>query len=903
ELPESGEYQLWTYYASAQPRPVNLYFDGRLILEGGLHCNTGGWSSRFLRWFKETPLFAEKGRHVLKLEARGLIPHLYSLAFLSGVNDNLDETPLSYEKVYLQPSPLKLLKDKLRDFGVLVSLFKFYRYISSSRLIDNYLDIVGIFHGTNAFKGPSHVQIDLTNDCNNNCIGCWCNSPLLEEKMLPPEAKRQTMPFGLVQEVLDELAFLGTKEIYFSGGGEPFMHPEIMEVLAYTKRKGFDCCVNTNFTLLNKEKVRQLIDIGVDHLNVSTWAGNPKTYAATHPNKSEETFLEMIENLKFINHTKRKKPHIKLYNVIFNMNYRELKEMIALAKETKSESVEFTLIDTMPGKTDKLLLDAQQIKELQASARQIARYTDSRGYFDGVLLFRFDSFLRRISSASDLSKATYDRNIIDKMPCYIGWCFSRVIPNGDVHACLKAHRIPTGNLFESSFRQIWNGAKQRHFRKKTQVCVKSDPFFRLIGNDPEIKEAGCYKSCDDIGRNTHIHNRIMSLTSPERSVLKLAARLKTSPVTSSESEKRTEDPLIRGIRDGRRAFCGPEQVVIDITNRCNLRCVGCWLYSPHLKNKPDSSFLNQEIDFSKANDLISGLAKLGTKRIRFTGGGEPFLYPKMMELIALAKEKGLITCVTTNFSLLDKQKIDELIRLGLDELAASLWAGNKETYQKLHPASPELLFEKIKENLLYLNRKKKERPFVTLCNVICNLNYDELKEMFDFAVDSQSDAVYFTLIDALEGSDTLLLDAEQRRRALEEAEKACSAWEKLPSSKRPKLDYFDGFIARLKEESACSGDYDRQRINKVPCYVGWTFARIVADGDVSCCCRGVKKPMGNINKQDFKEIWSSPKYNEFRTKAKYLPKTESYFSEIGCLKMCDNLMHNEEMHKRIRPLV
>jgi len=54
--------------------------------------------------------------------------------------------------------------------------------------------------------------------------------------------------------------------------------------------------------------------------------------------------------------------------------------------------------------------------------------------------------------------------------------------------------------------------------------------------------------------------------------------------------------------------------------------------------------------------------------------------------------------------------------------------------------------------------------------------------------------------------------------------------------------------------------------------------------------------MGNINQQNFSEIWHGIKYNEFRAKAKYLPKTDPYFSDIDCLKMCDNMMHNENIH-------
>ncbi len=896
---ETGQYGLWSYYASKDTRPVELYFDGNLIKKRAMSSTTPDWEKKDFRWFEEAGLHILEGEHTLKIYTKGPIPHLHSFALLKGARSNPPRVKkYSFEDIYQYPSSLRLLRDKVKTRGFVNTVFKLFNYIRSGRFAKNYLDMLGIFNGRYAFKGPFHVQIDLTNNCNNNCIGCWCNSPLLEEKTLPPQEKKRTLPFGLVKELLDELSQMGTKEIYFSGGGEPFMHPEIMSILTYAKKKGFNCYVNTNFTLLNKENIRRLIDLGVEHLTVSTWSATGKTYALTHPNKNKETFKQIKENLIFLNRSKIQTPYIKLYNVIFNLNYHELKDMVYLAQETGSESVEFTLIDIVPGKTDKLILNSDQIKRLQNDAQQIAECIDRRGYLDGVLLFRFDSFLRRICSSLDLSKATYDRNIINKIPCYIGWCFSRIMPNGDVNACLKAHRIPTGNLYQQSFSHIWNDERQQYFRKKTLVYEKKDPFFYLIGNDPDIKETGCYKSCDDIGRNIYMHNRIMSLTAIERNLLKIVSKIKQKPNLNPDLQKRSENLVISGIINGREAFTGPEQVVIDITNRCNEKCIGCWLYSPLLKQRPDSRWLRQEINFSRARSLINELADLGTKRIRFTGGGEPFMHPKIMELIEYTKTRGLICCLTTNFSLLNKQMVRDLIRLRVDELAISLWASNEKTYAKTHPCAPERIFGNIKENLKILSNEKKDKPFVTLCNVICNLNYSEIKQMFDFALDLMVDGVYFTLIDTIEGAtDSLLLDEEQKQAALKQAEQIQGLQQ--GQKKRIKLDYFDGFIWRLKGEGVLAGNYDQHRINQIPCYAGWIFARILADGAIVPCCRGVKKPMGNINEHNFKDIWLSQKYNEFRSKAKYLSKSDSYFSEIGCLKMCDNLMHNEQMHLRL----
>ncbi|HNW38903.1 MAG TPA: radical SAM protein [Candidatus Omnitrophota bacterium] len=787
---------------------------------------------------------------------------------------------------------------KVQTLGLKEASVRAFEHLYLQKPLSDYLDILGIFDGKKAFKGPFHVQIDLTDQCNNNCLACWCNSPLLEEKK-HAEAQKCTLPFELAKELIDNLSQMGTREIYFSGGGEPFCHPRIMDILAYAKKKNLVCYVNTNFTLLDKEKINKLVEIGVDHLTVSTWAATPEVYARTHPNKNQETFLEISENLRYLNAIKINKPYIKLYNVIFNENYRELIKMVDFASRTKCESLEYTLVDTIPGKTEKLLLNSSQIKELLQDIEKLSSMVDRNGRIGNITLFRFDTFKRRASSGADLTQATYDRNIIDKMPCYIGWCFARIMPNGDINSCLKSHRIPVGNLYSDNFVQIWNNDKQIFFRSKALAYKKSDVFFRSIGNDPGIKEAGCYKSCDDIGRNTYMHARIKSLTSIEKLILKFIAKFKCLPYCKQQLDQPKGDLALAGIQNGRKAYTGPEQAVIDLTNFCNQKCIGCWLYSPLLKEKPDQKILKQQLSFDGAKQLILSLTELGTKRIRFTGGGEPFMHPEIMKLIEYAKSQGLICCITTNFTLLNKNKIKELIRLGVDELAISLWASNPSTYQKTHPGSPAGLFEEIKENLIFLAQEKKHKPKTTLCNVICNLNYQEVEAMFKFAIQMKVDGVYFTLLDTLEGTQGLLLNPEQKQSVLQQAEQIEKLWKALPPENKIKLDYFDGFISRLKEDRSAGGNYDCQRVDKIPCYAGWIFTRVLADGSIAPCCRAVNKNMGNLNQTDFKNIWRSPQYTEFRSKAKYLSKTDPYFMEIGCLKMCDNLMHNEEVHRRL----
>lgn len=423
---------------------------------------------------------------------------------------------------------LKDLGPKLHPRQLLPGNLKHHFYLQRAKARQNFgkikkrwLNALGIYHGSRAFKGPDCVQIDLTSNCNNNCISCWCNSPLLEERAYKGAKKHKTLPTQLVFSLLDELAGMGTKELYFSGGGEPFMHPDIIPILSHAKALSLECCVNTNFTLVNEKVVKQLLDMSVDALTVSVWAATPQTYALTHPNKDEATFYRIKDTLKMLNSLKKGgRPFIKIYNVISNLNYREIEPMVKFAAETGSEAVEFTVVDTIPGATDKLTLDQEQRREVLDQCERILAKDPK------VRVLNMEHFRRRLSDAH-ADQAQYDSGFLGKCPCYVGWVFSRIMPDGDVNFCLKAHRIPVGNLYKDSFHEIWNSVRQKEFRKKALKFDVTDEFFRSIGNDENCK-VGCYKSCDDLGRNKQAQQQLGSLTFPEKLFLKMAAGLKRS---------------------------------------------------------------------------------------------------------------------------------------------------------------------------------------------------------------------------------------------------------------------------------------------------------------------------------------------------------------------------------------
>ncbi len=381
--------------------------------------------------------------------------------------------------------------------------------------------------------------------------------------------------------------------------------------------------------------------------------------------------------------------------------------------------------------------------------------------------------------------------------------------------------------------------------------------------------------------------------------------------TATEHEKL----VINGIIDGKRSFSGPEHVVIDLTNRCHNNCIGCWTKSPLLKDKgPEQAWHSQQLETEIVLQLITELATLGTRIIRFTGGGEPFLHKDILKLIRAVKSHGIFCAVTSSLNMIKDTDIDQIIDSGVDELSVSLWASNSVEYVATHPNKSEKTFAQItsvlkqialkKKNLFFpFFAKKKSNPVpkVNLLNVISKVNFHGIEAMYDFALKVGADSIYFAVIDIVEGCTESLLLSPQDRIFVK---KACQRIREKNLSRSGKqklhLDNFDGFENRINDEQAHIGHYDETRVTTIPCYIGWLFCRIMADGQVAPCCRGVNIPMGTLHKNSFTEIWFSDTYNQFRAFSKNIHQNRSYFEKVGCGKTCDNHMHNLDMHRRLK---
>ena len=99
-------------------------------------------------------------------------------------------------------------------------------------------------------KGQSllqHLDIELTERCNNACQHCYINLPVGDER-----AAQRELTTGQWQHIIKQAEELGALSVRFTGG-EPLLRPDFSELYLFARRLGIKVQLFTNARLITPE--------------------------------------------------------------------------------------------------------------------------------------------------------------------------------------------------------------------------------------------------------------------------------------------------------------------------------------------------------------------------------------------------------------------------------------------------------------------------------------------------------------------------------------------------------------------------------------------------------------------------------------------------------------------------
>jgi len=288
----------------------------------------------------------------------------------------------------------------------------------------------------------------------------------------------------------------------------------------------------------------------------------------------------------------------------------------------------------------------------------------------------------------------------------------------------------------------------------------------------------------------------------------------------------------------------PPTVYIELTAACNLNCLMC-----------DRKSITRKIglmDFSLFRHIIDDAVKIGVREIKLNRFGEPLLHPKLVEMVAYAKQAGIPSVFfTSNATLMTEELAQRLIRSGLDRITFSVDGGTPETYESIRRGAKYFQVVANIERFLEVRRRLgSSTPRVIINTIYMRETAPEFAQIFQ-------------------------------------------QWQ-------PKVDRINILPVAKYGNISDHSPFNRQAFPQGhrPCHHLFDRLMIFWDGLVTVCCADIngKLSIGRIQESSLNELWRCPQITRLRELHR-----RGDFSSLPICAQCDGI--NKQLYKEMRATV
>lgn len=270
------------------------------------------------------------------------------------------------------------------------------------------------------------ATIEMTYSCNEKCIHCYAHYP-------SSDLSTNHITYKQYQNFIDELYDMGALHLSFTGG-DPFMNKSFIDLLKYSRAKGFVCDIFTNGLWLadHPQELRDVLLLRPRAFYISIYGASSSIHDSVTgiPGSFDKT-INVV-----------KKIHADNIPVVFNImllaeNCDDLEEIIKLANQLGVEyRASMSLIYRNDGSNSPMehfIGDKEKIKSVLKTIWKNVFSAD-----------------RQIDSPKDC-----------EYMCGAGVTSICLSPDGTVYPCVSL-KIPLGNIKTDSLADIWSGTARLH---------------------------------------------------------------------------------------------------------------------------------------------------------------------------------------------------------------------------------------------------------------------------------------------------------------------------------------------------------------------------------------------------------------------------------------------------------
>jgi mycofactocin radical SAM maturase len=278
----------------------------------------------------------------------------------------------------------------------------------------------------------------------------------------------------------------------------------------------------------------------------------------------------------------------------------------------------------------------------------------------------------------------------------------------------------------------------------------------------------------------------------------------------------------------------PVNVTWEVTYTCNLSCIHCLSDSGRRRAG--------ELTTDEAQAAIDQMAALKVFQFNI-GGGEPFMRPDFLDLMDYAHERGIVTCISTNGTLID-HKVAERLDKHLVYVQVSLDGAAEASNDRIRGRGS---FARVMVALEHLRKRNIE---VSINTVLTRLSFPELDDLVELAAG---------------------FGAKLRVSRFRPSGRGKDSWKELNVNSRQLLDFSDWLGRHLAVSTGDSffsvSTEERRSLGLNMCGACKLTCCLSPEGNIFPCAF-LQEPefrAGRLPEDAFEELWlHSPVFQSFR---------------------------------------
>lgn len=181
---------------------------------------------------------------------------------------------------------------------------------------------------------PIHIRMKPTNICNHNCYYCAYRVGNLQ--LGRDMNKRDYIPYEKMEEIIDDIIDMGVKAVSFSGGGEPFCYPYLLQAVKKLSESPVKFAALTNGGRLKGELAEIFAHKGT-WIRISMDGWDNESYARYRGVDNDE-FTKVMNNIKDFKKWGGK-CFVGVSLIVDKMNAEHIREFIKQLKDIGVDSV------------------------------------------------------------------------------------------------------------------------------------------------------------------------------------------------------------------------------------------------------------------------------------------------------------------------------------------------------------------------------------------------------------------------------------------------------------------------------------------------------------------------------------------------------------------------------------